>query len=170
MYTHLQQNPQINYILVVEFRNLKQNDKVRTKCTETLQCDLSDDDYIVYSPSDNDITVLGRLVLNDENITTSTMYGSLRNNTTSFYGEDHTERLQQITCRKIEKWIFDESLKNKSHLSQIFSFICRETSKEAMILWYEGTEEIIFYPVINDQMIFARPSAVSYFTNAFLNE
>lgn len=63
MYTHLQQNPQINYILVVEFRNLKQNDKVRTKCTETLQCDLSDDDYIVYSPSDNDITVLGRLVL-----------------------------------------------------------------------------------------------------------
>lgn len=170
MYAQLQQNPQINEIYVVEFLHLKQNENVRTRCVEIFHRDLDDNDYIIYSPIENDIIVLGRFVINESNITSSSMYSSLCDNTTSFYGENYTDKLLQMTCWKIEEWIFDESLKNKTILFQIYSFICRECGEEATILWTEGTEEIIFYPVSKDDMCFTRPSAVSYFTNAFIKE
>ena len=69
-----------------------------------------------------------------------------------------------ISCVRIVRtpWVFDESLRNKDSLIHIFEVMTFDNNN--YLLWCEGHNEIIFYPLSE------RYAAIEYFANAFLKE
>ena len=162
MYKKIQIEPTIKDICSVSFDNLKRNKQTKSKCEECFGNILDDDTIIIYSSSDDEIIVLGYYVLDDMNITKSSMYKQLKTNTRIFGETDKTEDLEQKKCKHICSWVFDESLRNKDYLTHIFEVMTFDNNN--CLLWCEVHNEIIFYPLSE------RYSAIEYFANAFMKE
>lgn len=170
MYVELHPNPIINEIMCVPFENLRLNDNTYERCVQTLG-NIPDDAIIVYSPSEEGILVLGYYVLDDANMVTSKYYESLRNATKHFQGIDETNRIKKTECVHIKTWVFDNALKNKAHLNTILNCIVHFFPyNRKHILWYDNKQgEICFYPIYRG-VVGGAISALSYFTNDFMNQ
>lgn len=162
MFRKIQEGLIINDIWSVSFENLKLNKNTKSKCENCFGDDIDDETIIIYSSSDDGIIVLGYYVLDDMNIAQSSMYKQLKTNTRIFGGTDKTEDLEQKKCKHICSWVFDESLRNKDYLTHIFEVMTFDNNN--CLLWCEGHNEIIFYPLSE------RYAAIDYFSNAFLKE
>lgn len=164
MYRTIQNNPQIESIWVVSYDGLKPCDEHKRRCEECFPDILDDNTMIIYTPSDDGIIVLGYYKLDEVNITQSTMYEQLRMNTLIINEIDLTDELKQKKCMCILSWVLDKSLRSKKYLTTICESIVENTRKQGDLLWCEGRNEIIFYPLSE------RYAAIEYFANAFMNE
>ena len=171
MYRELNPNANINEIMCIPFENLRLNDKTYEKCVEVFKNDIPDDATVIYSPSEKGIVVLGYYVLDSANMVASKYYESLRSATKSFYGVDETNRIKKTECVHIKTWVFDNTLRNKTHLKVILSCIINSfPHKRKHILWYDNNQrEICFYPIYRG-VVGANISALTYFTNYFMNQ
>ena len=124
--------------------------------------DMDDNAIVIYSTSNDGIIVLGYYILDDLNITQSSMYEQLKINTFVFSNKDKTADLKEIKCKHISTWTFDESLRNKEYLLHIFEVMT--FGNNSYLLWCDGHNEIVFYPLSE------RYAAIEYFANAFLKE
>lgn len=145
------------------FRTLCHEQESKTKCEECFPNELDEDSMIIYNTSDDGFVVLGYYNLDTKNITESHMYEQLRNNTYAFCQIDDTEEFKRLKCSHLCSWVFDISLRNKECLNIICSHMFSSASP-SYLLWYEGKEELVFYP--RDR----KYSAIEYFVNAFMKE
>lgn len=162
MYKKIQIEPTIKDIWSIPFDNLKLNEQTKNKCEESFGDDMDDNAIVIYSTSDDGIIVLGYYILDDLNITQSSMYEQLKINTFVFSNKDKTADLKEIKCKHISTWTFDESLRNKEYLLHIFEVMT--FGNNSYLLWCDGHNEIVFYPLSE------RYAAIEYFANAFLKE
>lgn len=162
MFRKIQEGLINNDILSVPFENLKLNEETKSKCEDCFGENIDDDTIIIYSSSYDGIIVLGYYIIDDLNITQSPMYEQLKTNTRIFGETDKTEDLEQKKCKHICSWVFDESLRNKDYLTHIFEVMTFDNKN--YLLWCEGHNEIIFYPLSE------RYAAIEYFANTFLKE
>lgn len=171
MYRELNPNANINEIMCIPFENLRLNDKTYEKCVEVFKNDILDDATIIYSPSEEGIVVLGYYVLDSANMVTSKYYESLRSAMKCFCDKDETNRIRNTECVHIKTWVFDNALRNKAYLNIIISCIIHSCPYERKhILWYDNSQgEICFYP-ISRGVVGANISALTYFTNDFMNQ
>jgi hypothetical protein len=162
MYKKIQIEPTIKDIWSIPFDNLKLNEQTKNRCEELFCDDMDDNAIVIYSTSDDGIIVLGYYLLDDLNITQSSMYEQLKINTFVFSNKDKTADLKEIKCKHISIWTFDESLRNKEYLLHIFEVMT--FGNNSYLLWCDGHNEIVFYPLSE------RYAAIEYFANAFLKE
>ena len=171
MYIELHPNPIINEIMCIPFETLRLNDKTYEKCVQTLGNDIPDDAIIVYSPSESEIIVLGYYLLDNLNMKYSDYFDALRESTFRLCGFDPIKSVNQIDCIHIKEWIFDNSLRNKEHLSHIFLNITLSCPNEngVCMLWNNSIHHsLLFYPI--HDMELSNYAAIFYFSDAFLNE
>jgi len=170
MFQRLQENPTINGIMCVPYSNIMRNDNARQRCIDVLGNIIPNEAVIVYSPSDDGIVVLGYYILNNQNITESVFYNALRDNSINSHGIDCHQSFLNAECHKIQEWVFDVSLNNKQHLYHIFSIMISsiETHERLTILWCEsGFNDIIYYPIDNENNNHFYPLAEYYFSGTF---
>ena len=84
MYKKIQIEPTIKDIWTIPFDILKLNEQTKNKCEELFGDDMDDNAIVIYSTSNDGIIVLGYYILDDLNITQSSMYEQLKINTFVF--------------------------------------------------------------------------------------
>lgn len=164
MYTQLQTNPTINNIWCIPYENLRLNTNTNARCIEVFP-NIPNDAIVIYSSSDEGITVLGYYALDNLNMTRSENYESFKSATIDMQGQDPTREIRRRHCTRIREWIFDNSLKNEEYLRHICLSIVLDLKS---IVWFNNRRgEISFYPVADG---FVNMGAISYFVNEFMNE
>lgn len=160
MYTQLQTNPTINDDLwCVPYEYMYPNDAI------VFPNGIPNDAFVIYSSSDEGITVLGYYALDNLNMTQSENYESFKSATIDMQGQDPTREIRRRHCTRIREWIFDNSLKNEEYLRHICLSIVLNLKS---IVWFNNRRgEISFYPVADG---FVNMGAISYFVNEFMNE
>lgn len=88
MYKKIQIEPTIKDIWSIPFDNLKLNEQTKNRSEELFGDDMDDNAIVIYSTSDDGIIVLGYYLLDDLNITQSSMYEQLKINTFVFSNKD----------------------------------------------------------------------------------
>lgn len=171
MYKELQTNPIINDIWCVPFGNLRLIVSTNEKVLQVFEQGLPDNSYIVYTDSDDSIVVLGYYVLDNNNMSKSIYYESLRNVTQELQNIDPTDEINQIDCVHIREWVFDNSLKKENYLNRIFNImISTYLDGNKHIMWFVNkNQQLSFYPIFGN-WAFLNIAAIKYLTDAFLNE
>lgn len=164
MFKHINSETALPNFLVVHMSQLC-NSIIKT--AKSLFKEISDDSYVIYSPRDKENPLmLGYFILDKLPITTSKQYPYLLNNTLSQGGEDKTEEFRNLQTIHIAEWLFDESLKNKTALDQIFELITLggiiQNPQSRTLLWTDYST-FLFYPF--DKM--DRNRAIAYFVEGF---
>ena len=91
----------IKDIWSIPFDSLKLNEQTKNKCEELFGDDMDDNAIVIYSTSNDGIIVLVYYILDDLNITQSSMYEQLKINTFVFSNKDKTADLKEIKCKHI---------------------------------------------------------------------
>ena len=88
MYKKIQIEPTIKDIWSIPFDNLKLNEQTKNRSEELFGDDMDDNAIVIYSTSNDGIIVLVYYILDDLNITQSSMYEQLKINTFVFSNKD----------------------------------------------------------------------------------
>ncbi len=150
---------------------------VRYYCDSSLGCIINSGEYAfaIYCLVGETPTPLGYCKIDTLNITNSKYINALFTNTAIYREEginmEVFERIRKQVCAHISQWRFDEALRDATVLKRIFSPIMsflRVLGQYEMI-WYDGAEDIIHYPVQDIDFYEMYPSASNYFAMAFAN-
>jgi hypothetical protein len=143
----------------------------KEECESIFGRKFSNSDFVVYSSTHNTIVLLGYLVIDNQPIAESRHYDTFVQNCVDFSEINPTDTLLQIGCKHIAEWVLDEALKSNALLTSLFTSIISAIMPEngTIELWYDGSQELRFYPIKNDCNIIY-PSAISYFVSSFMNE
>ncbi|MCF0213428.1 MAG: hypothetical protein HUK13_05785 [Muribaculaceae bacterium] len=158
---------EIGPIYCVPFENTPH----KQECKLTFKRDFSNDDLVIYTFSSNEFIFLGYLVIDNMHISKSKYYSNFVLNQINLFNIVPTESLSKIECVHIAEWKFEEVLKQKEILYSIFNTLISAYAEEdyKVILWCDGNKNLIFYP-LEIIIKLPLPSAISYFTEKFLEE
>lgn len=163
MYKTIQNNPPTNNLWIMPYEDLSNNSNCKKRCDECFPNELTYNCMIIYIPSEEGIIVLGYYEIEELHITESPRFELIGNRTELYFKKNDLETLKREKCFCISSWVFDFSLRNQECLSQICSHML-DWSSPAYLLWFEGKEELVFYPRNR------KNRAIECFVNAFINE
>ena len=167
MYTKITQQITIGDIYCIPYEYVPNKED----CNSLFNINFADDNIVLYTQIDGKIVFLGYVIIDHTHISKSVSYDFFVKKSINIGHINPTETLSNMGCVHIAEWKFDETLRQKDKLTSIFNTIITAYSSEEqkLQLWCDGRSDLIFYPIekVCDTTL---PSAVLYFTNAFLNE
>lgn len=130
---------------------------------------ITEDSYLIYAPTDEEKPLLlGYFTLNSSPVTASPQYQNLLEATLAQGGEDKTEDYRNMPSIHILEWQFDESLKRKEALRQIFSVLVmtwRITYKRKPTMIWTDDGTFLFYLLRKLE----HDKAMAYFIEGFMS-
>ena len=136
----------------------------------------NEDIFVAYSITDKEPIPLGYCVIDKLNISHSRYIETLFQNTANFNNTEVNIELfnciQKKKCVHISHWIFDENLRDIKILKSIFSHLMSyaRNSGEYDFIWYDGKNEIIYYPIEDIDYVLGYKYSSNYFALSFYNE
>lgn len=163
--------PDLNQLMCVPYENAPSN--VKYYCEKKLGYVINNGEYgfAIYSLNGENPIPLGYCIIDALNITKSKFINSLFSNTATYREENvDTEMYKRISkkvCAHISKWKFDKTLSDAAILKRIFSPLMTFLRGQYEMIWCDGIEDIIHYPVQDIDYYKMYPSASTYFAMAF---
>ena len=160
-------------IMFVPFENAPQT--VKIFILHKLRCVVNhgENAFALYNVKENEPLPLGYCCVDNLNITNSKYIKALFKNTAIYTGQvidaDVYNQISKQVCIHISQWQFDKKLQDIEILKRIFSHLMshiRSIGKYELI-WYDGNENIVYYPVQDIDYYFNYISAAAYFAQAF---
>ena len=162
----------VEHMMCVPFENAPM--EVKTFCVSELKCDVNNETFAIYCLVNNIPITLGYFQFDDSNIVESKHFESMINFTKSFNNnltssKDY-ERFKNRNCKCIKQWFFDDKLRNVNLLETIFDYIITyvDTIKKCDMLWFDGINSIVFYPIEKNDCISRYAKIKSHFVTEFI--
>lgn len=167
MYIDLEQNQLNSKLEIKHFSALCEQEQKQVKELFLKEINI-EYSHILYKKLNNNFSILGYFIVDNNSITNSKIYEYYRQTSIAITEKDPQNTAQSIACLQICTWVFDLSLKNEDTLKYIFSFITQIIIDQPYILWYEeGNKQ---ESIIVENTLLGNTSAIIYFTQWFLQK